>query len=269
MNNSSLSAFQATAWTFTGAETFAPTVSSSGIRTALTVTGAADTGRTAATEQTDVYINLARTVTWAAGAGPLAAQRAIRIAAPTYAGNAGTPLTITKASTFEIDNAPQAGEGITLTHPWAFRVAAGASNFVGDVWMNSMLSVTGSIWASIIADTSGNAVLACPGAPSAVNYITVTNAATGNAVELSASGDDAAVSADFAPKGTGNLTLRSGGGTARIAINNTGIGFNAAAPTAQSGAIADAAGGATVDAEARAALNTLLAYLRLRGDIAT
>jgi hypothetical protein len=36
----------------------------------------------------------------------------------------------------------------------------------------------------------------------------------------------------------------------------------------QSAAIPDAAGGATVDAEARTALNALLAYLRLRGDVA-
>lgn len=268
MNNPSLTALQATGWTFTAPEVVAPTVSASGVRTALTVTGAADTGRTAATEQTDVYFNLARTVTWAAGAGPLASQRAIRVAAPTLAGDAGTPLTITNASTVEIDNAPQAGAGITLTSAWALRVAAGAVYFGGAVSMGSTLVVTTSVRTPLILDANGNESLGITATASAVNYIAVTNSATGTSVALGATGDDAAVSFDVAPKGTGSLTLRSGGGTARVAINNTGIGFNAAAPVAQSAAIPDAAGGATVDAEARAALNTLLAYLRTRGDIA-
>lgn len=269
MDNPSLSALPATGWTFTAAEVFAPTATASGVRTALTVTGAADTGRTAATEQTDVYFNLGRTVTWAAGAGPLAAQRAIRVTAPTLAGNAGTPLTITNASTVEIDNAPQAGAGMTLTNPWALRVVAGAVYFGGAVSMGSTLAVTTSVRTPLILDANGNESLGITATGAAVNYIAVTNAATGNAVALGGAGDDAAVSFDIAPKGTGSLTLRSGGGTARVAINNTGIGFNAAAPVAQSAAIANAAGGATVDAEARTAINDLLAYLRLRGDIAT
>lgn len=47
-----------------------------------------------------------------------------------------------------------------------------------------------------------------------------------------------------------------------------GVGFNGAAPVGQSAAIVDAAGGAVIDAQARTALNTLLNYLRSRGDIA-
>lgn len=46
-----------------------------------------------------------------------------------------------------------------------------------------------------------------------------------------------------------------------------GIGLFGLAPPAQSAAIADAAGGATIDAQARTAINTLLAYLRVRGDV--
>jgi hypothetical protein len=54
------------------------------------------------------------------------------------------------------------------------------------------------------------------------------------------------------------------------ALNHDGalIGEYGAAPTAQSAAIADAAGGGVIDAEARAAINALLAYFRLRGTIA-
>ena len=42
---------------------------------------------------------------------------------------------------------------------------------------------------------------------SAVNELTVTNAATGNAPQLSATGDDTNIDLDLQPKGTGNVTL--------------------------------------------------------------
>lgn len=123
--------------TFTAGQTIAPTAGTSGVRSLLTLTGAADTARTAATEQSDVYFNLARTVTWAAGAGPLAAQRAVRFTAPTYAGNASAALTITAASTVYIDNAPQTtGGNITLTNSYALFIDAGRVRFDGPVVFN-------------------------------------------------------------------------------------------------------------------------------------
>ena len=61
-------------------------VNTSGARTLLTVTGVADTGVTASTEQPDAYFNGARIVTWATGA--LTNQRSFRFAAPTLASNA-------------------------------------------------------------------------------------------------------------------------------------------------------------------------------------
>lgn len=115
--------------TFLAAQTIATTAGTTGARTALTVTGAADTGVTASTEQTDVYINLARTVTWAAGA--LTTQRAVRIAAPTYA--FASASTITTAVTLDVSGAPAAGTNATITNAYAFRVAAGASLFSGSV----------------------------------------------------------------------------------------------------------------------------------------
>jgi hypothetical protein len=48
----------------------------------------------------------------------------------------------------------------------------------------------------------------------------------------------------------------------------TAFGMGGAAPAVMGAAIADAAGGATVDAEARTALNALLAQMRLFGFIA-
>lgn len=49
--------------------------------------------------------------------------------------------------------------------------------------------------------------------------------------------------------------------------DGTQIGLYGATPTARSAAIPDVVGGVVIDAQARSALNDLLAYLRLRGDI--
>lgn len=72
----------------------------------------------------------------------------------------------------------------------------------------------------------------------------------------------------FAAAGpTGNGTF---GGTVQAVTlaATTNFGMGGATPIGRGAAIADAAGGATVDAEARTALNALLAQLRLFGFIA-
>lgn len=153
----------------------------SGTRTMLTVAGSADTGVTASMEQTDVYLNLGRTVTWATGA--LTNQRAVHIDAPTYAFAAAS--TITNAATLYVSAAPTASTNATITNNYAFWVDAGMTRLDGG------LTLSGS------------------------------------------------------------------------------TGFYGAAAAAQPAAVADAAGGATVDAEARTAINTLLARLRVIGLIAT
>lgn len=312
--------------TFTAAQTFAPAVMASGARTALTVTGAADTGVTASTEQSDVYVNLARTVTWATGA--LTNQRAVRIAAPTLA-FAGAS-TVTNAATLYVDRAPQAGTNATITNAYALWVDAGASRLDGTLLVNDAASVviddatnngvtrgltlshttSGTASAGIGAGVllraeSGAGTLRSAGAidaihttatdgaevsalvlsaamagtlvegarvtspASAVNSVLLTGSATGNAVALSVFGSDTNVGINASPKGTGSLSLKSGGGTTRIEINNTGMGFFGATPAEQPTAVADAAGGVTQDAEARTALNNLLARLRTLGIIAT
>lgn len=103
---------------------------------------------------------------------------------------------------------------------------------------------------------------------SAVNGVSITAEATGNTPVIEARGGDTNIGLNLNPKGTGSVSLRSGSDAQRIDVNNTGIGFYGLTPVAQGAHIPDAAGGATVDAEARAALNTLLAHLRLRGDLA-
>lgn len=106
-------------------------------------------------------------------------------------------------------------------------------------------------------------------AAGAVNSLYVGASATGQPVEVRLAGTDTNCGLAISGKGTGSLTLRSGGGDTRVAVNNTGLGFFGATPAAQPVAVADAAGGATVDAEARTALNDLLARLRTLGLIAT
>lgn len=323
---------------FTEAVTIAPAAGTSGVRTALTVTGAADTGRTASTEQSDLYVNLGRTVTWATGA--ITNQRFTRFAAPTIAFVGAS--TVTNAATVYIDNAPQAGANATLTNAYALWVDAGATRLDGAVTMGSTLDVTGAVGMSaaltstiddattngvtrgltlshtttgtadvgigagvLLRAESGAGTLRSAGAvdaihtdvtdgaevsalvlsagvagtlyevarftavASAVNGVAVSAEATGNTPVIEARGGDTNIGLNLNPKGTGSVSLRSGSDAQRIDVNNTGIGFFGATPAAQPTAVPNATGGATVDAEARTAINDLLARLRTLGIIAT
>lgn len=153
-------------------------LTASGAPVALTLTGSPNTGITAATEAIDINFNLARSVTWAAGAGPLAAQRAVSITAPTYVGNAGTPLTITNAATLYIDDAPTQGANMTLTNRYAILVAAGNVRFGDNIITGGNLSFAGA--APSISATAANQGVA------------------------------------LVPNGTGGITLRNSGNTATI-----------------------------------------------------
>lgn len=125
----------------------APMAASSGARTALTFTGAADTGITASTEQSDVYLNLTRTVTWATGA--LTDQRFVRLGQPTLA--FADASTVTNASVLYIAGAPVAGTNATITNSYAIFVDAGRSRFDGPVVQNDypVKQVTGTAIAPV------------------------------------------------------------------------------------------------------------------------
>lgn len=58
-----------------------------------------------------------------------------------------------------------------------------------------------------INDANGNEVIKTPATSSAVNEITVTNAATGNAPSISATGGDTNVSLNLVPKGSGTVQI--------------------------------------------------------------
>ena len=59
--------------------------------------------------------------------------------------------------------------------------------------------------AMVLYDTNGNEAVKTSATPSAVNEITVTNATTGNAPQISATGDDTNIDLLIKPKGTGKV----------------------------------------------------------------
>lgn len=71
-----------------------------------------------------------------------------------------------------------------------------------------------------IDDSNGNEVIKTPATTSAVNEITVTNAATGNAPTISATGDDANVSLNLTPKGSGTVNI-TGSSTGILSLIDT------------------------------------------------
>jgi hypothetical protein len=100
------------------------TVSISGSPTAMLMVGGAHTGLTAATEASDIYFNLARTVQFTTGAD-ITMQRAVRIAAPTYAMTAATS-TITEAATLCVSGGPVEGANCDLKSSYGILVQGGA-----------------------------------------------------------------------------------------------------------------------------------------------
>ena len=149
----------------------APTAGTSGVRTALSVVGAADTGRTTGTAQPDVLINGQRTVAWATGA--ITAQAMVEVRAQTIA-FAGASV-VTHAATVDIDNAPTAGTNATFTNSYALRVRAGRSHFGGLVTMGDDLRFTAEgdhaieVPASTTADTDGGSLAILAGDGAATN----------------------------------------------------------------------------------------------------
>jgi len=87
-----------------------------------------------------------------------------------------------------------------------------------------------------ISDTNGNELIKVTATASAVNEITVANAATGNNPVLSATGSDTNIGITLTPKGTGNAVLTSG----NLAVaNGNGIDFSLTPGTGTSELLAD------------------------------
>jgi hypothetical protein len=71
-----------------------------------------------------------------------------------------------------------------------------------------------------INDTNGNEIIVTPATASAVNQITVTNSATGDPVDIAATGDDANVSLTLTPKGTGTVNIAGSGASGILGLKD-------------------------------------------------
>jgi hypothetical protein len=87
-----------------------------------------------------------------------------------------------------------------------------------------------------INDTNGNELIGITATASAVNEITVANAATGNNPVISATGSDTNIGITLTPKGTGNVTLSTGN---LVVANGNGIDFSATPGTGTSELLSD------------------------------
>jgi len=110
----------------------------------------------------------------------------------------------------------------------AIFAAAGTGTSVGlNVGSGKSLKLVGDV-----IDTNGNELLKVSATASAVNEVTLANAATGGAPALSATGGDTNIGIALTPKGTGGVVFPAGAvGTPAITTTgdtNTGIFFPAA-----------------------------------------
>jgi hypothetical protein len=100
---------------------------------------------------------------------------------------------------------------------------------------NNVLSTSPSITTprviTSINDTNGNEIIGVTATASAVNELTVANAATGNNPVISATGSDTNIGITLTPKGTGNAVLTSGN---LVVANGNGIDFSATSGTGTS-----------------------------------
>jgi len=106
--------------------------------------------------------------------------------------------------------------------------AAGTGTSVGlNIGTGKSLKLVGDV-----IDTNGNELLKVTATASAVNEVTLANAATGGAPALSATGGDTNIGIALTPKGTGGVVFPAGAvGTPAITTSgdtNTGIFFPAA-----------------------------------------
>ena len=138
--------------------------------------------------------------------------------------------------------------------------AAGTGTSVGlNVGSGKKLKIVGDV-----IDTNGNELLKVSATASAVNELTLANAATGNSPTLSATGDNTNIGINLTPKGTGGVVFPAGAvGTPAITTSgdtNTGIFFPAA------DTIAFAEGGTEVvriDSSANVGIGTTSAITKL------
>ena len=123
-------------------------------------------------------------------------------------------------------------------------VLGGIANATSD---GTTLSMTSPKVITSINDTNGNELLKVTATGSAVNELTLANAATGNAPTLSATGDDTNIGINITPKGSGVVTISNLAVTTIDATNIEVTNIKAKDGTAAA-SIADSTGIVTVTA---------------------
>lgn len=153
------------------------------------------------------------------------------IAAPVFSGSftgtytlAGTPtITAPTITSPAITGTTTIGSGCTITAPTITAPTITGTGTIAD----GMTLTTPKIVTSI-NDSSGNEVIKTPATASAVNEITVTNAATGTNPIISATGGDTNIGLNFQNKGSSNYNFlaTADGQTVVNFYEGTGSGTN-------------------------------------------
>ncbi|HTJ52619.1 MAG TPA: hypothetical protein VL443_24355 [Cyclobacteriaceae bacterium] len=104
-------------------QTFTQAAHTGGSPVGILYTGGAHT-TIAVSEFTDFNLNASRTVNFASGGGTIANERIVRIQAPTLTATTNG-ITITKAATLAISDAPTAFTNVTITQGYALDIEAG------------------------------------------------------------------------------------------------------------------------------------------------
>lgn len=120
-----------------------------------------------------------------------------------------------------------------------------------------------------IRDSSANELIKFTKATTAVNEITVANAATGNGPSIISTGETN-VALGLAGKGTGTVTVGQATGSVQLGTVSTDkIGTYGATPVVRAANIIAVTGGSVIDVESRTAINALLTAVKNLGLIAS
>ena len=235
----------------------------------------ADLAMTASTEVVGASFGGTATYTreWATGA--LTLQRELTIQAPTYAFVGAS--TLTDAVTLNVTGAPIAGANATLTRTWTatFGVLEAVSTwsapssavgiFAAGVSQLIMRDTTNNIEAHLLAGSDNGYV----GTTTAHPLVLETSGAARLTISATGTAWTIATATSITFPDACNLVFNTTTGTKIGTATTQKLGFYNATPIVQGASVADASGGAVIDAEARTAINALISRIESLGLIAT